>query len=246
MDIALEKGLRILDLLARAGGPLGVSAIAEELGLVKSGVHRVLTTLCELGYVQHEPETRRYRATLKVWEQGSAVISAHPAKRAAAPYLQELHRATHETVNLLVRDGDDVLYLDKILSPRPLRFTTQPGSRAPAPLTASGLVILATEPDAKDVVARVVKREAKAKELGAKRLLAEIDLAGRRGFAISQSRWTPGIMGIAAAIPGRNGRAVGALAISGTVDRIGGKRRQEIIDAVMVASARVAETAGGL
>lgn len=244
MDIALAKGLSILEFLARAGGPVRVSTISEELGLVKSGVHRVLTTLCELGYAVHEPETRRYQATLKTWELGSHIIGAHPAKRAAAPYMQELHRLTSETVNLLVLDGDDVLYLDKILSPRPLRFTTQPGTRAPAPLTASGIVILAHEPNAKEIIARVIKTEPRAKDLDLRKLNRELAQAKQLGYAISESRWTPGIMGIAAPILGRDGRAAAAIAISGPVERIGGDRKAEIIDAVLGACARIAETAG--
>jgi IclR family acetate operon transcriptional repressor len=246
MDIALAKGLSILDLLARAGGPVRLSTIAEELGLVKSGVHRVLTTLCELGYATLEPETRRYQATLKTWELGAVIIGAHPAKRAAAPYMQELHRQTHETVNLLVLDGDDVLYLDKILSPRPLRFTTQAGTRAPAPLTASGLVILAHEPGAKAIVDRVIKKEPRAKELDGRKVMREIASARERGYATSESRWTPGIMGIAAPILGKDGRAAAAIAISGPIERIGGARKVEIIDAVLGACARVAETSGRL
>ncbi len=246
MDIALSKGLAILDYMARAGGPVKLSAVAEDLGLVKSGVHRVLTTLCELGFATHEPETRRYQATLKTWELGASIIAVHPVKRAAAPYMQELHRTTQETVNLLVLDGDDVLFLDKILSPRPLRFTTQPGSRVPAPLTGSGIVMLGYEPSAKALVERVIKRGGEAKDLDAREVMKEIGVAKEQGYAITESRRTPGIMGIAAPVMGRDGRAAAAIAVSGPVERIGGKRKHEIVDAVRSACVRIAETAGRL
>jgi len=243
MDIALSKGLNVLEYLARQGGPVRLSAIAEELGLVKSRVHRILTTLCEMGFVAHEPETRRYQATLKTWMLGASILLAHPVKRAAAPHMEELHRTTQETVNLLVLDGDDVLFLDKLLSPRPMRFTTQAGSRSPAPLAASGQVILAHEPGAKAMVDRVLRRM-KVKDLSAAKIMKEIALAKEQGYAISESRATPGVMGIAAPVMQRDGRAAAAIAISGPVDRIGGKRRQEIIDAVLLASTRIAQTAG--
>ena len=70
--------------------------------------------------------------------------------------MQELHKLTGETVNLLVADGIEVLYIDKILAQRPLRFSTQPGTRALSALTGAGKAILAHEPAA--AVADVVER----------------------------------------------------------------------------------------
>ena len=56
-------------------------------------------------------------------------------KQVASGALQQLHDLTGETVSLTVRSGDDALYLDKIVSPRPVRFTTRVGSRVPLPIT---------------------------------------------------------------------------------------------------------------
>ena len=244
MDIALSKGLAILEYLARKGGPGRLSVIAEELALPKSGVHRILRSLCALGYVAHDQDTRQYRATLKTWELGAVILSSHPARQAAAPYMQELHRSTQETVNLLVLDGDDILFLEKLLSPRPLRFTTQPGTRVPAPLTASGLAMLAFEPDARMLVERVISTQPRARDLDVEQIMNEISEARVRGYAISYSRATPGVMGVSAPIMGANNRAVAAIAVSGPVDRIGGVRQQEIVEAVLIASARIAESVG--
>ncbi|MGA0607853.1 IclR family transcriptional regulator [Phenylobacterium sp. VNQ135] len=244
MDTTVAKGMAVLELLAKADGPLRLSAIAEQLDLQKSNVHRLLGTLSTLGYVTQEAETGRYQPSLKLWELGVGIISAHPAKRAAAPFMQDLHRSTSETVSLTVLDGDEVLYLDKLLSPRPLRFTTQPGTRAPAALTASGRAMLALTEDPRPVLERSVKRWSKAKDLDVDAVMAELERIRRDGYATSESSWTPGIVSVAVAIPTRGGSA--ALTVSGPAERISEEKRQEIIEAVLHTGARIAETVGRL
>jgi DNA-binding IclR family transcriptional regulator len=124
----------------------------------KSTVHRILSSLSQLGYTEQVEPTSCYRATLKLWELGVGIAAEHPVKRAASMFMAALHRATGETVSLTILSGDDVLYLDKILSPRPIRFTTRIGSRVPAPLTAGGKAMLAHAPDARAIARRAALR----------------------------------------------------------------------------------------
>jgi IclR family transcriptional regulator, KDG regulon repressor len=246
MDTTVVKGMRVLELLARAEGPMRLSSIAEALQLQKSNVHRLLNTLSQLGYVRRDAGTGFYQATLSLWELGAGIIAAHPAKRAAGPFMQEIHLATAETVSLTILDGDEVLYLDKILAPRPLRFTTQPGSRASAPLTASGKVMLAFEPAevAEATIRRVVATVTQARDLNVEDLLDELALVRRQGYATSESSWTSGVVSIAAAIMGRDGRAAAALTVSGPAERLTPEARANAAEAVMHACTRIAETFG--
>jgi len=244
LDTTVAKGMSVLELLARSSGPMRLSVIAEQLGLQKSNVHRLLATLTELGYVSQETETSRYMLTLRIWELGAAIIAAHPAKRAAGPYMQELHRATAETVSLTVLDGDEVLYLDKIVAPRPLRFTTQPGSRAPAALTASGKAMLAHDPDPRAIVERSVKAAPPGKPINADTVMEELADIRAKGYAITHSSWTPGVVSIAAAILGRDGRAAAALTVSGPAERLHEAKVEEVVEAVLNACAGIAETVG--
>lgn len=246
MDTTVIKGISVLELLARAEAPMRLSAIAQQLDLQKSNVHRLLSTLGEMGYVEQEEETGRYKATLKLWELGAGLIAGHPAKRAAAPFMQEVHRATSETVSLTILDGTDVLYLDKILSPRPLRFTTQPGSRAPAPMTASGRAMLAYEPDADDIIKKVIKSEPRAKGLDVGKLQKELAQIRARGYATSESSWTPGVVSVAAPIMARDGRAAAGLVVSGPSQRLTAEARLAAAESLMHACARIAETYGGV
>ena len=105
MDTTIAKGLRLLNRIAHADAPVGVTAMAKEMGLEKSNVHRTLTTLLALGYVQKDGATGRYGPTLKVWELGMKVVTRHPMVRAARPFMQMLHQQTQETIHLTILDG---------------------------------------------------------------------------------------------------------------------------------------------
>ncbi|MDZ4376145.1 MAG: IclR family transcriptional regulator [Phenylobacterium sp.] len=247
MDTTVAKGLAVLALLARAEAPLRLSQIAQDLDLQKSNTHRLLSTLSELGYVRKEAETGRYAPTLKLWELGACVVSAHPVKRAAAPYLQELHRITNETTTLSLLDGRHVLVLDKIVAPRALRFTSRPGSRIPAPLNASGLAMLAQESNPEPLIRAALLESAHGKDVSVPDILEELDLVRSRGYALMlKSKYTPGVVGVAASLPTRDGHARAALSASGPEERFTGAHLEEIIEAVRVIAARVANATGAI
>ncbi len=234
MDRAVSRSFQILESLAQASGPLRLSAVAAQTGLQKSTVHRILGTLCELGYAQQE-ESGLYAASLKTWELGAGVIADLPIKRVASGYLQTLHRDTGETVNLTVLVGDDVLYLDKIIAPRPVRFSTRVGSRVAAPLTSGGKAMLARLVDAPERLARIATR----RTLDVDALLAELDEVRARGYAVSG--YSPGVVSTGAAVIGPGHAPIAALSVSAPRERLDAAKSKAIAEAVLETCARMAE-----
>jgi DNA-binding IclR family transcriptional regulator len=243
MDTALGKGLAVLEALASAAGPVRLSRLATDLDLQKSSVHRILQTLVDAGWVVQDRDTGLYSASLKVWELGAEVVDALPIKRAAATILQDLHRTTAETVSLTVLDGDDVVYLDKIVAPRPMGFTTHVGSRIPAPLTVAGRAMLAFEPDPRAAIERVIARVGDER-LDVDAAMADIERARDDGYLIGRGRRERGIVGIASAVPGRDGRAAAGLTVSAPVQRIADEQRGGIVEALLVAASQLGEALG--
>lgn len=241
MDSAIAKAFGLLEALSRAKGSSRLSTLAAELGLQKSTVHRVLSELTELGYVEQD-ESGLYRPTLRTWEIGTAVVADLAIKQVASGALQQLHDLTGETVSLTVRSGDDALYLDKIVSPRPVRFTTRVGSRVPLPITASGKALLANAPDAEAVIARVAQRPELHGLLDPERTLRQVIEARKKGYAISAVR--PGILSVAAAVHDRSNDAVAALAVSSPTERLPRSERARVIEAVLNTSLQLAESLG--
>lgn len=243
MDTALGRGLLVLETLAAADGPMRLSNLAMQLGMQKSSTHRVLRILVDAGYVAQDPHTELYRATLRMWEFGSSVVNGLPIKQVATAVLRQLHRRTAETVSLSVLDGDDVLYLDKIPSTQPTSWPTpQVGHRVPAPLTASGLAMLAHEPRAEAVIERVARRG--DTPLDPARALAGVRKARRNGYHIGRSTPRRGVVAIAMGIPGRGVRPAAALTLSAPVERLDADREQALIDALVTAGNGLREAIG--
>ena len=241
---AVSRAFSVLELLALEEEPIRLSAIALRLGMQKSTVHRILSTLSGLGYVQQEAQTGCYQATLRLWELGSGLIANHPVKRAAAVFMQQLHQSTRETVSLTVLSGDDVLYLDKLVSPRPIRFTSRVGSRAPAPLTAGGKAILAHEPDARAIIRRARQRIQETRRVAVEALVRELAVVRRDGYASSSFR--PGLVSFAAPIMARDGRAAAALSVSAPESRLSDSKRESIVEQLLSTCAAIAEGVGHL
>lgn len=243
MDSATTKILRLLEAVSTAKGPSRLSVLASDLGMSKSTVHRLLAELIALGYVEQDPVSSLYRPTLRMWEIGTAVVADLPIKQVASSALQDLHRQTGETVSLVVRSGDDVVYLDKIISPRPVRFTTRVGSRVPAPLTAGGKALLAFADDGHEVVERVAAMAA-TDGFDGDRARQELVEARRRGYAVSRAH--RGTTSVAAPVFDRDERPVAALSVSAPDERLTKDRRVEVTEAVVVTAARLAESLGRL
>lgn len=243
-DGAVPRAFRILELLALEAEPMRLSAIALALGMQKSTVHRILTTLMSLGFVEQDEDTSYYGATLRLWELGCGLISQHPVKQTAAAFLQRLHDATHETVSLTILSGDDVLYLDKIVSPRPIRFTSRVGSRAPAPLTAGGKAILAFEHDARAIIRRVRARIKDKRRVDTRMVLEELDRVRQHGYA--ESSFRPGVVSFGAPIMARDGRAAAAISVSAPESRLTEAKRADIVEHLLATCADIAERVGDL
>ncbi len=141
-----------------------------------------------------------------------------------------------------MRSGDDALYLDKIISPRPAGFSTRIGSRVPLPLTVGGLAILAWSDDAADVVHRAIARRDVATAVDTESIMRSLDTIRRRGHAASSARHR--VVGIATAVVDREQRPVAALVVSAPSERMTSERRRTTIEAVVAAAARLSESLG--
>lgn len=243
-ESAVSRAFSVLELLAGSREPMRLSAIALRLGMQKSTTHRVLSALAQMGYVEQDDMTSCYRVTLRLWEFGASAIAHHPVKRVASAFMQALHRATGETVSLTILSGDDVLYLDKIVSPRPVRFTTRVGSRVPALLTAGGKAMLAHAVQAKAIIRRTAARTMTSRPVDIDVLERELDGVRKRGYATSS--FSPGVMSFAAPIMSREGGAAAALSVSAPIERLNPRKRADIIEQVMTACANMAERVGDL
>ena len=215
---SLERGLAILGAFTPDRPALGISELAQRLGLTRSTTHRYVATLAKLGYLDQDDATRKYRLGIRVLDLGFSVLGGLGLREIAAPHLQRLTAATGHTSNLAIRDDTDVILIDRIRG-RPgryhhLEFGLHAGSRIPSYCSATGKALLAflTQPDLEDVLDRIDLLPRGPRTLTNRAALtAELSQVRRTGIALNDEELDSGLRSIAVPIRSRAGLVVAAI-----------------------------------
>lgn len=136
----------VLELLAKRG-ELGVTRIAEEVGLDKSTVYRILATLKSIGYVCQNPVTQGYANTPRFALLSPRTPGAEELRERAHPFLSRLAEKTGETASLGILEGRDILYIDTVQCSAMIQVNLPIGQKLPAYCSALGKAILAFLPE---------------------------------------------------------------------------------------------------
>ena len=242
------RAMDALELLASSGQPMGAAEVASHLGIPRNGAFRLLTSLRSCGYVEQDAETRKYWLGLKLFQLGNAVFGGQDIRRLAFPVLEKLRNRFQETVNLALLDGEQVLYVERIESPRSLRTATAIGTRAPLYCTSLGKAILAHLPPQQ--VETILSSGPLAARTGntitdPQKLLAELELIRRRGYALDEEENMIGVRCVSAPIFDSLGTVLAAVSVSGPAQRIAEHIAQgEIASHVMNAARQISERLG--
>ena len=220
---SLERALDLLEALAGADD-LGVSEIAAQTGLVPSTAHRLLSTLVARGYASQSPTTGRYMLGYKLLELTSGVQDRLGRLRTAArPHLEAIQSETGETTNLVVLEGRDVVYVDKVDGTRSVRLFLEVGRAIPAHTSGAGKAILAWR-SPEDVAALLGTSPLQASTSHTITTLdaLEQDLKRirRRGFATDNEEHEEGVGCVGTPVFDHRGVSIAAMSVSGPTSRI--------------------------
>ena len=245
METTLIKGLRMLEAVAASDGPRGVSDLARELDITRSNAHRLLQTLCALGYVRHDPPRGQYAATLQLFELGSGIVRRLDVGAVAQPILEALALEVDENVGLSVRDGSEVVVLARVEGTRTLRTYTPPGTRSPMHPTSPGKLLLAfASADVVDLAARKLTKFTPRTITSRRRLDAELSKTRTRGYATAHSEWHEDIGGVSAPVRNSNGAVAAALTISGPAMRFTSAQIKDYLPQLLSATQQIAARLG--
>lgn len=215
---AAAQTLRLLSLLGGQAEPLAAARIAAGLGLARSTTYRLLGVLADQGFVTYLPDSRTYGLGVAAYELGSAYSRQAPLARIARPLVRRLVDRTGANAHLAVLSGRDVLYVIEERAPGRPALVTDVGVRLPAPLTASGLALLAALPtaqvralfpDASAFTESAGRATAPATPTGLRRLLVDVR---RRGHAVEEGSVTGGLSSVGQAALDHTGHPVAAVA----------------------------------
>jgi DNA-binding IclR family transcriptional regulator len=220
---SVGRALQILEYVAVNDNEMSLSAISRGLGLNKSTVFSLISTLEQMGYVQQNQGTGKYSLGLKLFELGQTVHSSMDLRTIAMPHLCELSKRYGETVHLSILSKGEVVYIDKVDSSHSIRIASQVGGRNPAYCTGVGKVLLAGLPD--EDLAKVIrgisfKRFTAGTITDGQALRACIDTVRRDGYATDMEEFEIGLNCVAAPIRNYSGAVIAAISLSGPTHRI--------------------------
>jgi len=211
----LERAFRIIALIvANQAQGLNFAQIAAETGAPKASAHRILKELVRLGYLVLDPETARYRGSLKLSGLGSEVVANFDLHNQVRAHLLALHRETEHACHLGIRNGGVGVYLDKIESrDYGIKLFSEVGKSFPLHCTALGKVLLAfmDRGEAEDILGQPLKALTDKTITQAAGLKEELARIRRQGFALDREEITRGLMCVAAPVFGPKRRILGAL-----------------------------------
>jgi DNA-binding IclR family transcriptional regulator len=219
----LERVFALLDLLASHPDPIQLKQISERTGLHPSTAHRILNDLAIGRYVDR-PEAGSYRLGMRLLEMGNLVKARLDVRDAALGPMRELHKLTHQPVNLSVRQGDEIVYIERTYSERSgMQVVRAVGGRAQLHLTSVGKLFLAHDDQAR--VRAYATRTGLAghtrnsiTDLG--RLERELNQVRQTSVARDDEELELGVRCMAAGIFDDQGKLVAGLSISSPADRL--------------------------
>jgi DNA-binding IclR family transcriptional regulator len=217
------KALAIIETLAMARRPLGVSEISALQGMPKPTAHRIVRMLESEGLLQREPGKRRFVPGARLLQLGLGIVSASMLRAPRHAILEALSNEVGETCNFGVMVGSHVVYLDRVESAWPLGLRFESGSRVPLHCTAMGKLFLSMLPPRKRAAllrAIPLHRYTENTMTDAARLNSELDKIRAVKISTDNQEFLAGVVCVAVPVYGHNAQAVAALAISAPLARM--------------------------
>lgn len=244
---SVARALTIIDVMAEAGGELALNEIAGRLGLAKTTVHGLISTLKTFGYVEQSAFSGKYKLGVRLFEVGNIVSNGWEVRVVAVPYIQKLVEEMGETVHLVILDRYEVLYIDKRESSGSLHIASQVGMRLPAHCTGVGKVLMAyLSPQERHQIikTRGLPRFTRNTLTDPVALEAELEKIKKQGYAVDNEEIMDSLRCVAAPIRDQSGKVISALSVSGPVSRMQGERFEKALRLCIATAAEISANLG--
>jgi DNA-binding IclR family transcriptional regulator len=233
---SLERAAAMLRLLGGGERRLGLSDIASSLGLAKGTAHGILRTLAHEGFVEQDQASGRYQLGAELLRLGNSYLDVHELRARALVWTDDLARSSGESVYLGVLHQQGVLIIHHVFRPDDSRQVLEVGAMQPLHSSALGKVLSAYDPVAHSEVVETDFKAFTPRTVSAlEDFESVLDLTRARGWASDVEETWEGVASVAAPIQDRRRMPVGAVGITGAVERVctgSGELRPELIAAV--------------
>ncbi|GHU35407.1 IclR family transcriptional regulator [Betaproteobacteria bacterium] len=243
----MQRALSLLWLVAHEGSDgLGLLALSRLAKLHKTTVYRLASVLVTEGFLIRDPVTDCYRLGLAVLDLSSSYLGNLTLRQEALPYLSDLMKEADETVHLGVRDGNSVIYIEKVRAPASVIAHTRVGQREGAHATAIGKVLLAfSDPaDVEEVIAAGLDAMTKHTVTDPVQFRSVLEAVRRDGYAINIGENHEHINAVAAPIFDHTGKPIAGIVVSGLVQRLPLTRLRELGERMKTAAFAISRHMG--
>lgn len=228
----IERMITLLDALAQYPDPVSLKELAKVTGLHPSTAHRILNDMVSKRFVDRS-EPGNYRLGMRLLELGNIVKSRLNVREASLESMQTLHRTTQQPVNLSVRQGDEIVYIERAYSERSgMQVVRAIGGRAPLHLTSIGKLFLSVD-DQKSVRAYATRTGLNGNNKNSitdlNKLERELSLVRSRGYARDNEELELGVRCMAAGIRDDSGELIAGLSISAPAERLKDEWLEELM-----------------
>jgi DNA-binding IclR family transcriptional regulator len=243
----LDRSIDLLEAMAHAGGPVGVTELSKRIDSTKSATFRILATLEARGYVRRVAETGKYQLGLSLVHLGQSALGRIDLRSIARPVLEDLHRRFNETVNLGVLSGGRIVYVDMVESDHGLRMSARVGAHDNIHSTAIGKAILANLPEVQQdaVLEGPLPARTTHTLTTPEQLKYEIERIRVSGFSRDRGENEYGACCFGAPIFDSQGNVTAAISVSGPDTRLTGEVAEDVAVAVRIAAQDISDRLSG-
>ncbi|NLJ57746.1 MAG: IclR family transcriptional regulator [Tissierellia bacterium] len=219
---SIDRAVAIIECFTKEKKELKLTEVSNKLGLNKSTVHGIITTLKHHGFISQDESTQKYRLGIRFIEFGDLVMSSINIRNAALPLINEVCLKIEETVHIAMLDGADVVWIQKQECDKSIKTSTKIGAKAPVYTTADGKIILCHQD--KDKINCYIPEEIPKFTSNTitdrPEFIKKLEEMKNKGVAIDNEEFVEGVKCVAAPIFDHNGDVKFSLSVTGPAFRM--------------------------
>ena len=243
---SIDRAVAILDCFSEEKKELKLSEISERLGLNKSTVHGIISTLKYHGFISQDEETQKYKLGIRFVEFGDLVINSMNIRNAAVPVIDAVCERIEETVHIAMLDGLDVVWIEKRECTKSIKTSTKIGARLPAYTTADGKIIICyqNKDKIKNYLPKRIPQYTKNTITNKGEFIKKLEEMKKNGYAIDNEEYVEGLKCVAAPIFDHDGKVRFSLSTTGPAFRMNEERIKELIVIIKEAANEISHRIG--
>jgi IclR family acetate operon transcriptional repressor len=234
----------LLELIASKDRFVSLQGLVQETGMPKPTLHRMLQQLESAGLLFRQADGRHYGTGIRLRRLAENLLLNSTQHGARHAVLRHLVDEVGESCNVTALSGNEVVYLDRVETPEPLRFYLRPGSRVPVHCSASGKIILSqlSPNQRRKLLAHAPLRQYTHNTItDLEALEEELRRARRNGFAMDDEEFLPGLICVAVLVPAGAARSNLCVAVQAPVIRVTADKALQFLPALQRAAAAIAD-----